>query len=109
MPILAEVLCPHCGAVLKSNRSLAVGTQVNCHRCSAPFPISARDLAAAGGPPVAAVSSDSFVASATPAAGIPEGSTPRLGLLEPGRTKSAKVILPATPLPGMLVPPRTVA
>lgn len=39
----SKITCPHCGAGLKSSRTLPVGKQVTCLKCQAPFTISRAD------------------------------------------------------------------
>src|SRR5438309_10890363 len=92
----SKLLCPHCGAVLRSNKTLIVGQAVECVKCGAPFTVSATDLTGRETAPIA------VVAQAVPQAGefllegaaangtIPESlpermpvdDMPRMGLLE---------------------------
>jgi hypothetical protein len=50
MESVTRLVCPHCHAILKASKALAVGKQVQCLRCQAPFSVSAADVANAGIP-----------------------------------------------------------
>jgi hypothetical protein len=53
---VAQVLCPQCGAVLKSAETLAAGTKVQCRKCRNKFflPASPATPAVVAGPPAVA-------------------------------------------------------
>jgi hypothetical protein len=48
MQSLTKLVCPHCHAILKSNKPLRPGKQVSCLKCRAPFSVSPSDLVAVG-------------------------------------------------------------
>src|SRR5947209_13223894 len=80
----SKLLCPHCGAVLRSNNTLAVGQAVECVKCGAPFTVSAADLTGAEAGPISVVAqaipqAGEFVLEGAPANGT---AAPRMGLLE---------------------------
>src|SRR5205823_11907299 len=83
------LLCPHCGAVLRSNKTLAVGQAVECVKSGAPFSVSAADLTET---PISVVAqaipqAGEFVLEGAPANG---SEMPRMGLLEGGSRPVAR-------------------
>ena len=44
-----KLVCPHCGAPLKSVRGIRVGRQITCPKCATAFTVRPEDVGPAGG------------------------------------------------------------
>src|SRR5438552_3724923 len=73
----SKLFCPHCGAVLRSNKTLVVGQAVECVKCSAPFTVSATDVSRAEAAVPAGLTS-------------PTDDVPRMGVLAGASRPSAR-------------------